>query len=579
LEKAIEHGFRGAPHMQGDSDLAILRDHPRFRELVDRAAKTPPLKAEREPQPAAVKDGVALVSDANTAVLASGVLRPLFDPGKPDPASEITGLHDKSGELLRQWWKDGTAAGNHGDFYDNRDGDHSDLSRPLFPQMAWIEYGEEAKSLQLHWGLADRIAHAAPVVIGNASVARTSGPYWRSMPRMAYTSQAGMALLTAQYFGNQVYVYPAHRDHSAGRNGKLGGEPGGHGDVFPANTPYLIASQGSSGSDRVFLEALGATLAAFRLEVKKRLIEKGAIAPTLQMIFRRSNKPAAGEDYFTGAAHPAVFEGQNIDREKMIRTAHEMTAARLPPVAMLKIVEEDQFQPGRDYFDVAQSERLFDTPSAVARVWRSAQVRRRIVVSASSSRDVNGLPLTYRWAVLRGEPRAVEITPQNEVGSLVEISLRWQPRRLVAAGADLESNRVDIGCFVYNGAWWSAPAFVTFFTLDNEDRTYDTQGRIQRVTYTGADEPGNYVDPLIALPKSWQDEYHYDSEGELTGWTRRRGRHREEFTAGGRLITKRGEDGSAREMRAVGYAAKARGGNQTPVIEQLVLEQEEASDR
>jgi hypothetical protein len=32
-------------------------------------------------------------------------------------------------------------------------------------------------------------------------------------------------------------------------------------------------------------------------------------------------------------------------------------------------------------------------------------------------------------------------------------------------------------------------------------------------------------------------------------------------------------------MRAVGYAAKARGGNQTPVIEQLVIEQEEASDR
>jgi hypothetical protein len=70
-----------------------------------------------------------------------------------------------------------------------------------------------------------------------------------------------------------------------------------------------------------------------------------------------------------------------------------------------------------------------------------------MVVSAAESRELNGLPLTYRWAVLRGDPGAVEIKPRNANGSEVEISWVWQPRRPVAAGSELESSRVDIGCF------------------------------------------------------------------------------------------------------------------------------------
>ena len=40
-------------------------------------------------------------------------------------AKPITADGGKVGQLLKQWWKEGTAAGDAGDFYDNRDGDHS----------------------------------------------------------------------------------------------------------------------------------------------------------------------------------------------------------------------------------------------------------------------------------------------------------------------------------------------------------------------------------------------------------------------------------------------------------------------
>src|SRR5262249_13943130 len=43
--------------------------------------------------------------------------------------------------------------------------------------------------------------------------------------------------------------------------------------------------------------------------------------------------------------------------------------------------------------------------------------------------------------------------------------------------------RVDIGAFVHNGTYYSAPGFVTFFFLDNETRTYDAQGRPHEIAY------------------------------------------------------------------------------------------------
>ena len=46
----------------------------------------------------------------------------------------------KVGELLRQWWKEGSAAGNVGDFYDNRDGDHSPLNLSPHPHCRRIKY-------------------------------------------------------------------------------------------------------------------------------------------------------------------------------------------------------------------------------------------------------------------------------------------------------------------------------------------------------------------------------------------------------------------------------------------------------
>jgi len=380
-------------------------------------------------------------------------------------------------QRLRAWHAAAAAAGNTGDFYDNRDGGHSKLNVRLFPQLDRIEYTDEHKKRGLHWGLQYRILFPH-VTVGNSSTATTAAKGGCNT-RQSLVRRGVPRVLYIQYRRNHLYVYPEHRDYDPGRNGR-----GGYGDLFPANTPYVITSQGSSGSDRVFMRAVVYTLAAFRPDVKKKLIRHGLLMPTVQMIFRRCNTNVPHkQDYLTGAAHPPVFNGRFVNAEAMAQMAHDITLKTIPPMIQLAVVEEDQARPGRDFFDQFPSEKLFDTPAAIARVARSTKRVRRMVVSAERSGDVNGRKMTYHWVVLQGDARQITIKPLNAQSSRVELLIPHHQRRPIAKGAAMQSNRVDIGAFVSNGTYYSAPGFVSILFLDNEARTYDKQGRILEVDY------------------------------------------------------------------------------------------------
>jgi len=402
-------------------------------------------------------------------------------------AREVTADRGEVGRLLRKWYADGTAAGNTGDFYDNRDRGHSRLNAAKFPQLDKVEYPQQLKQRRLDWGLQVHLIFPH-VTIGNSST--SSGPTTGGCnSRRAVMSARTAAMIQRQYRNGHLYVYPEHRDHDPGRNGR-----GGYGDLFPANVPYLITSQGSSGSDRPFLEAVAFALAAFRPDVKKRLIETGLLMPTVQMILRSCNRGAKHrKDYLTGKAHPTVFEGGNVDAAAMVRMAHDIRGETIPPMVQLAVVEEDEARPGRDYFDGGRSEKLFDTPSAIARIARSTKYRRRMVLNAKGSYDVNRRPLTYHWAVLRGDAERVEIKPLDKAASEVELLVPHHERGPIHPGAEMESSRVDVGAFVHNGEHYSAPAFVCFYWLGNEARTYHSDGRVLEVSY-------DYGDSTIGYP-------------------------------------------------------------------------------
>jgi hypothetical protein len=380
------------------------------------------------------------------------------------------------GDLLWKWHAEGAAAGNTGDFYDNRDRDHSPLDLSPYPQLDIVTYTDEQRKQRVDWAAQGSILKQ--VTFGNSS---TSAPVLQggSNPRHYYTHPRGMEFLYQQYRNNNLYIYPAHHDHHPGHNGKPF-----YGDVYPANCPYLITSQGSSGTDQPFMRAIPFTLAAFRPQVKKKLIETGLLMPTLQMIFRSTNKHLKDpKEYLTGKAHPIVFDGSWVSDLKMVQTAHEITLENIPPMIQLKVVEEDSAADGMDYFEPGKSEKLCDTPASIGRVVRGGKYVRRMVVSAEASFDVNKKPLTYTWVVLRGDAGHIQIKPKNTSGSVVELLVPYNERWTAESPVKIETNRVDIGAFVHNGTYYSAPGFVTFFSLDDEARTYDATGRLLEIGY------------------------------------------------------------------------------------------------
>jgi tetratricopeptide (TPR) repeat protein len=556
LEKSVALGFRDPKQIKEDDNFFALRDQQRFQAILAKA--TEPLESAApawryEVKPATVDDKQVLVSARNTAWNAQlGVFCSFFEPSQAAANEPVVIGHGEAGDLLRSWYLTGTAAGNHGDFYDNHDGDHSNIDFQSFPQLTRIEFSDEVKRRKLHTGLQLSFLYNT-VTIGNSSTAVTSGPFWRSQPRLALTRPQGALKLYRQYIANHLYFYPEHRDHDPRRDGS------GYGDVYPANTPYVIISQGSSGSDQAFMNAVGTTLAAFRPAVKEKLVRERILMPTIQMIFRSSNTMGVkASDYLSGRAHPTVFERKHINEDIMVKLAHGMTVDSVPPMVELNVIEEDEPVVGRDYFDVGPREKLFDTPCAIARVVKSTRYTRRMVVSAENSRDLNKAPLTYIWKVLRGDPDRVEINKLNEVGSKAELLVSYHERRPVAFGSDMESNRVDIGVFVHNGDYYSAPAFICFQYLANEKRVYDDRQRIRVVDYNDPDLKDQYVDPWLDFSKDWRDEYRYAGDGSLAGWTRIRGEQRQEFTAEGQLILEKDDNGQPTSTVAVRYVVKRR---------------------
>jgi hypothetical protein len=546
LTLAIDNGFNDALHIEQNGFLRPLRKLKGYADLLERASsakpRTSPLLV-RTVSPSPIVDGVAMVSESNTDFepnLNAFETSFEFFPSARLDGNPVTNDNSQVGKQVHQWYFRGLGAGLKNHLYDNHDGGHSKLSLARFPQLSRIEYSDSVKKRKLDHGLQVHFFYNT-ITIGNASEAMTGNAYWRSLPRLAYGSPRNMALLHLQYQRNHLYVYPEHEDHDPK-----------HGDVFASNTPYVLISQGSSGSDQMLLEAVAWTLASFQPKTKRKLAEGGALMAAVQMVFRRTNKRVVSfEDYLTGKAHPTVFDGQTIDLERLIELAHDIKPETVPPVVQLRVVEEDEPRLGIEYFDDQPGVKLFDTPGAISRLLKSTKENYRMVVSAKQSFDLNDRPMTFHWRVLRGDADRIKITPLNADNSKVEIVIPHHESRPLEPGSEITSARVDIGAFAHNGTYYSAPAFVSLYCPRNEIRTYDEFGKIDSVEYLPFAQ--QYEDPLLTAPREWTDRYTYDENQELTGWIRTRDNSMQEFTADGAIVIKKDELGRPTQARSVTY--------------------------
>lgn len=560
LEAAINAGFGTAARISNDANLTPLRSEARFAELVAQAGKTPtpPPPAPPVIEPSLIADGTALVTSTNS--LWDGRIRILRSFFKFTPkAREGLLVHEGTkpvARMLNRWYARGRAAGNHGDLYDNRDRDHSNLKPGRLLQIAYVEYSDAARSAGANYRLNTQVFFNA-ATIGNSSLALTGGPLWRSQPRLALVDPDSVKRLYVHYINNHLYVYPEHRDHDPE-----------YGDLFPANTPYMIISQGSSGSDQPFVHAAAAILAAFTPETKAFLRHNHLISPTVQMVFRRSTHLVERDgDYLKGAAHPAVFQASDIDLPAMISRANALTPDDIPPNVVLTVLEESVAQPGIDHFNQVGAETLFDTPGAIARIVRSTAHTKRLVVSAEQTRDPNGRPLAFRWAVLRGDAARITVRPLNANASKAELIVPWHEQAPVPGRPDLASSRVDIGVFADNGSEISAPAFVSLAFPPNQLREYDDHRRIARIDYRDPDRAKRYADPVLFPIRDWADVYDYGPDGRLTGWSRMRGAKTARYTRHGARVLETDPQGRAIKAVAVRYELEPQANGASKVTE------------
>jgi hypothetical protein len=169
----------------------------------------------------------------------------------------------------------------------------------------------------------------------------------------------------------------------------------------------------------------------------------------------------------------------------MVELANAITIDDIPPMVQLTVLNETY-----GVID-GKREQWYTTPVSISRIFRGPEYTKSIELSAESSFDLNDRPLTFHWTVLRGDPSHVRIVALNAASSRVRIEFDYHPRAVIE-GSERLSNMVEVGVFVHNGAYYSAPGFVTSYTLDNQTRSYGTDG-----TLLESVENSNYVHPTL----------------------------------------------------------------------------------
>jgi hypothetical protein len=517
LTLAVANGFRDVSRIKSDPALRLLQQNTRMPALLKKAAmpwKPNVTRGQRQATPAdrQITNHQAIVNDQNTR-WNEQELSLITEFEVPTSETELSPsnvlrLGSTAASRVRNWIQEKSAAGFSGLLYDNRDRDHSTLNPQLYPSLTFVEYAPAVQAAQADYGLRPGQRFNLPT-FGNSSTSYVAPPFWRSNARMLLSDEIYSRLTASHYLKNQLYCYPEHNDFDPQ-----------YGDVFPVNAPFWVLSQGSSGSDQPFLSAIALTLAAFRSDVRQRLESDGLLMHAVQFILRRSLRFVQSDaDYYTGRAHPVVFQSQDLDVDRMVQMAHDMTLSTIPPVVRLAVLEEDTAVPGIDYFAAAEGETLLTTPLAIGRVFRTLRQSRRMVLDASESSESLGRPLQFRWVVLQGDPGKIHIRPLNASGSRAEVVVDWHDRFDIPWLKGMSSSRVDIGVFASSPESTSLPGMLCSLFIASEKREYH-DGRLISVDYASEDYRNRYTDPLIAPIRNWKDVYTWSDAGQLAGWIR-----------------------------------------------------------
>ena len=418
LKRAIDLGFRDAKAIAADADLLRLAKLPRFKELVDYAEDSA---------------GHPLLLGPLATVPATGIFGESLALG-----AHNLGWDFEAGCFVARMSLSGRReGGNFGDLYMNRDENHSLLAVTNWPGLTQVKLDREGRERKMDVDFPN-MTFPYPL-FGNASRGFTSGPCWRSLPRALMTMEARrLKAMHRFYTSNQTWVFPAVKDYNFTTNA--------YGDVFASVTPYWIATEGISWSDQYYLKAALEASRSFNPLVKEELVRRGLLAPTIQMLLRRSLRTVTSDDdYFTAKAHPTCFPPNGLDLARLKKEARALTMAEIPPLVTIAGVKARAPEVAS-----AWPELTYAAPCSWAYVLRSPDASRTFDVLVRGA-------LEYRFATVHGDPKKVKIAQFRPDVARLTVDRR----------ALTPTSRIDVAVFGRDaGTCWSAPSFMSFAVVD-----------------------------------------------------------------------------------------------------------------
>ncbi len=331
----------------------------------------------------------------------------------------------------------GQAAGYAGLSYHDMDDGHAVAGTAAMP-------GIETQINQAYAGTDPWHSDPARILIANQSQAYNFPDGWMSIPR-----NGSIAAIGTMWEASKLFLWPEHRDH-------------GVVDFYPWQTPTLVLSQGSSGSELDEVAKLLHILAALPTDVRAALHTEHLLMPTVTMLHRRA-RVATDLDYLTPAAHTVAVADADVGREG-VQLAASIRQGELPPIAGLTI-EAATFPPDWETLGFRQQE-----TGRFALVWAAsaqpatppAGTFSAIVDLAPASRDANARPLYFFARVIRGDAAHVRITQLSQ--GRFQIDAEW-PAEVTAMinGHDRTTRRATVAFVAHNGVWLSPPAFLSVF--------------------------------------------------------------------------------------------------------------------
>lgn len=418
LETAIDLGFRRPNEIAADTDLKRLKGNRRLKELIEYAEEleTRPLLT----GPLATVDATGVFG--SSIALGEQNLVWDFDRGHFDARLKLA-------EGLRKPWT--------GDLYMNRDGNHAPMNLKEFPGITEIKYDVEGRRRRLDLN-APNLCCPYPL-FGNSSMAFVQGPYWRSIPRALMTTEA-MKLKSMEklYLSNQFWVFPSNADTPP---------VGTNGDCFASIAPYWLTSAGRSWSDRPYVKAALLASAAFNSDVKREIVRRGLLTPTIQTLIRKSLVNVDSEEAYTSyLAHPTAMPVNGVDINRLVAAAAKMTVREIPPLAVVTAELVPPVTP------TLWPELTYRTGFAWAYVLRADDKRRIFFIRAIGARE-------FKFVQTHGMDIAVKIEQIKPNEAKVTIDReKMDP-----------THRVDIAVFGRNpGTGWGAPSYVSIARMDSE---------------------------------------------------------------------------------------------------------------